>query len=72
MGKLKSTQEKASVTQDASVLHLRSSSETKCYNFKDCYPLYIHTPVKNKTNQKCMPLYFRTEKHTNKKKGIKK
>jgi hypothetical protein len=29
-----------------SVLTLQCDAKTKCYNFKDCNPLYIHLPEK--------------------------
>lgn len=50
MARLKSTQKRPPLLRTSSVLQLHFNSETKCYNFKDCYPLYIHPlppPKKN-------------------------
>ena len=65
MARLKSTQKRPPLLRTSSVLHLHSNSETKCYNFKDCYPLYIHPPPPPKKMH--ATFYFRTKKRRNKK-----
>lgn len=37
------------------VLPLQCDAKTKCYNFKDCNPLYIHLPEKKKMVLKATP-----------------
>lgn len=62
--------EKSSVIRRSSVLHLNSNSETKCYNVKDCYPLYIHPSPPQKNS---MPLFISGLKEKKmKKKELKK
>lgn len=48
------------------MLNLQSDAKTKCYNVKDCNPLYIHLPEKKKflkvtpspKKKTHMPLFF--------------
>lgn len=37
------------------MLSLQSDAKTKCYNVKDCNPLYIHLPEKKKKFLKVTP-----------------
>lgn len=57
IAKLKSTQKRPLLLGTSSVLHLLSDSETKCYNFKDCYPLFIHPLPQNKNKNACHFLF---------------
>lgn len=63
MARLKSTQKRPPLLRTSSVLQLHFNSETKCYNFKDCYRC-TSTPLPP-PKKKRMPLFISGQKKKN-------